>query len=65
MCNKDKEIQMMKDLLKIHTEALKVHTEMLNSHQPVVSDYGNRNILFRVIGVIALLNLILHIIRGI
>jgi hypothetical protein len=65
MCDKDNEIRMMKELLKIHGEALKVHTQRLNDHQPIVSDYGNRNLLFRVIGVIALLNLILHLIRGI
>jgi hypothetical protein len=42
-----------------------LHKNRLNNHEPIITDYGKRNILFRLIALIALLNLFLHIIRGI
>lgn len=37
----------------------------IDEHAPIVADYGNRNIVFRVIAVISLVNLILLLLRAV
>jgi hypothetical protein len=53
--------------LELEIERLEIKIEIqdqrIKEYEPIVTDYGNRNILFRFIGVITLLNLLLLLFR--
>jgi hypothetical protein len=49
-------------LLEMENETIQ---RRLDEHEPIVRDYGNRNIVFRLIGIITLINLLLLLARSV
>lgn len=48
-------------LLEMDNETLH---RRLDDHEPIVRDYGNRNIVFRIIGIVTIINLLLLLARS-
>lgn len=56
-----KSVETKATLLEMDNEYLH---RRLDDHEPIVRDYGNRNIVFRVIGIATIINLLLLLARS-
>lgn len=53
------EIKWLKNkIISLELEIENIHAR-IDNHEPIVRDYGNRNIVFRIIGLVAIINLLL------
>lgn len=58
------EIKWMKNkIISLEMEIENVHAR-IDNHEPIVKDYGNRNMVFRIIGLIGIVNLLLLLAIG-